>query len=200
MSAAQDGLFLGGRVRSDIHLMRRQVRRLAGLIDELLDVSRITSGKLHILPEPVDLGALLRDVVTRFEPEAERVHSEVELDVIRNPTGQWDRLRLEQVVENLLANALKYGGGQPVRVIADICDGQAVISVEDHGIGIAPDALDRIFGRFERAVSERHYGGLGLGLYVARQIVGAMEGNISVTSRPGEGATFTVELPLDAGP
>ncbi len=191
---------LQDRLPGDVDLMRRQVRRLSNLVDVLLDGSRISTGRIQLQPEPVDLGALLRDVVARAEPEAERARCPVELVLGHAVTGHWDRLRLEQVVENLLTNALKYGAGTPVMVRAALDKTRARIEVADHGIGIAPEAMQRIFERFERAVSERHYGGLGLGLYVARQIVAAMNGTISVESRPGQGAAFTVELPLNPPP
>jgi signal transduction histidine kinase len=106
-------------------------------------------------------------------------------------------MRIEQVVSNLLANALKYGDGKPIEVRVTRSDGWARLIVHDHGIGIGPDDLDRIFERFERAVSPRHYGGLGLGLYIARQIVEAHGGSISAHSEPGVGSTFTVALPTD---
>ncbi|MGA9525463.1 MAG: ATP-binding protein, partial [Myxococcaceae bacterium] len=191
---------LHDRLPGDVDLMRRQVKRLSNLVEVLLDGSRISSGRLHLQPEPVDLGALLRDVVARAEPEAERAGCPVELLVAEPVSGHWDRLRLEQVVENLLTNALKYGAGTPVTVSAAIDTSRARIEVTDHGIGIPAEAMQRIFDRFERAVSERHYGGLGLGLYVARQIVAAMNGTISVESRPGQGAAFKVELPLGPVP
>jgi signal transduction histidine kinase len=111
-------------------------------------------------------------------------------------TGLWDRLRLDQVVSNLLSNALKYGAGTPVGVHVASDATHVRLRVEDGGIGIPPEAVERIFGRFERAVSTRHYGGLGLGLYVTRQIVERLGGRVGVESQPGRGAAFTVELPL----
>jgi signal transduction histidine kinase len=112
--------------------------------------------------------------------------------------GAWDRLRLEQVVTNLLTNALKYGAGRPVHVRVWAEAGVARLAVRDEGIGIAPEHRARIFGKFERAVSERHYGGLGLGLHITQQIVRALGGSILLESEPGRGSTFTVELPPGA--
>jgi signal transduction histidine kinase len=109
-------------------------------------------------------------------------------------------VRLEQVVTNLLTNALKYGAGKPVRVQLAREGTHARLSVQDEGIGIEPEALPRVFGKFVRAVSERHYGGLGLGLYITRQIVEAHGGSVAVDSRPHEGARFTVRLPLSPAP
>jgi signal transduction histidine kinase len=110
-------------------------------------------------------------------------------------TGVWDRRRLEQVVENLFSNAIKYGAGTPIQVTLHDGIDTASVEIRDHGIGIPPEKLDRVFERFERAVSARAYGGLGLGLYIARQIVEAHRGSIRVDSQPGRGARFTVELP-----
>jgi signal transduction histidine kinase len=110
--------------------------------------------------------------------------------------GRWDRLRLEQVLTNLLTNALKYGAGRPVDVEVGSAEGQALWRIRDRGIGIPPEALGRIFGRFERAVSARAYGGLGLGLYISQQIVRAHGGRIEVQSRVGEGSVFSAHLPL----
>jgi PAS domain S-box-containing protein len=178
----------------------RTAGRLNALVNELLDVTRIHAGRLRLDLEPVDLSALVQDVAARFELPASQAHSPILLELSGPATGSWDRLRLEQVVTNLLSNALKYGAGKPVRLRVSSDASGARLEVRDEGIGIAPESLPRLFGRFERAVSDRHYGGLGLGLYITRQIVEALGGTVSVTSTPGAGATFTVQLPLAASP
>jgi signal transduction histidine kinase len=168
--------------------------RLERLIDTLLDVSRITTQRLHLDFEPMDLEALAREIVDRFSEESERAGSPIALTAVPAP-GIWDRARLDQVMTNLLSNALKYGPGRPVEVEVQADAERAILTVRDHGIGIDPRNQKRIFGRFERAVSERHYGGFGLGLWIAREIVEAHGGEIMVTSTPGQGACFTVTLP-----
>ncbi|KFE68889.1 PAS domain-containing sensor histidine kinase [Hyalangium minutum] len=174
----------------------RQVKKLSELVSDLLDVSRIVGGRLRLELEEVELGALVREVVARYEPEAVRVGSKLVLKAAPEAvTGRWDRLRLEQVITNLVDNAIKYGAGKPFHVTLEADQHRAVLRVKDEGIGIAPEHLKRIFDRFERAVSERHYGGLGLGLYITRTIVEAMRGTIQVESAPGQGALFTVSLP-----
>jgi signal transduction histidine kinase len=183
------------RLPGDVEVMRRQVRRLSDLVDDLLDVSRISTGRLKLELERVDLEALTREVLSRFESEAERVGCRLELGVEGASVGQWDRLRLEQVVTNLLSNAIKYGAGTPIHIRVVGGESRVRLVVRDEGIGIEPEARERIFGKFERAVSERNYGGLGLGLYITRQIVEALGGTIWVESAPGQGATFSVELP-----
>ncbi len=186
---------LAQRLLRDLEMMRRQVRRLAELVNDLLDVSRITTGRMKLNYEQVDLPVLVREVVTRFEPQAERAGCSLDLNCEDSVAGEWDRLRLEQVVTNLLSNALKYGAGKPVHVQVRSGVTRAWVVIRDEGIGIESEAIDRIFDKFERAVSSQHYGGLGLGLYVTRQIVEAMGGEVRATSTPGQGATFTVELP-----
>jgi signal transduction histidine kinase len=176
----------------------RNAGRLTALVNELLDVTRIHAGRLRLDLEEVDLGALARDVAVRFELPASQVESPLLLDVSGSAVGEWDRLRLEQVVTNLLSNALKYGAGKPVHVRVEADAGRARLVVRDEGIGIAPESLPRLFGRFERAVADQHYWGLGLGLYITRQIVEALKGTVSVHSAPGAGATFTVDLPRKA--
>jgi signal transduction histidine kinase len=137
-------------------------------------------------------------VAHRFEAQAGQARAPIHLVAHAPIVGCWDRLRLEQVVTNLLSNALKYGAGKPVHLEASATGTHARLIVRDQGIGIAPEALPRLFGRFERAVSQRHYGGLGLGLYISRQVIEALGGTIRVESQMGQGATFTVELPLEA--
>jgi signal transduction histidine kinase len=110
--------------------------------------------------------------------------------------GSWDRLRVEQIVSNLVSNAVKYGGGQPVAVRVEADARAARVLVTDRGIGIAPSEQRRIFGRFERGDAAHGYGGLGLGLWIARELARALGGGIDVASVAGEGSTFTVELPL----
>ncbi|MFP2927084.1 PAS domain S-box protein [Pyxidicoccus sp. 3LG] len=185
------------RLLGDLDMMRQQVQRLSSLMDELLDVSRITSGRFSLTMEFIDLCALVRETMARFEPEVLRQGGRLDADILSGTLdGIWDRQRLEQVVTNLLSNALKYGGGKPVHVRVWREGETARLLVRDEGIGIAPEALPRIFDKFERAVSERHYGGLGLGLYITRQIVEALGGTIRAESEPGRGSSFFVELPL----
>ncbi|NOK36809.1 GAF domain-containing protein [Corallococcus exercitus] len=185
-----------GPVTGKLNTAQRQVLRLTALVDNLLDVSRLSLGKLALERAEVDLAQLTRDAVERLEDVFTQARCPLRLELPRTLTGQWDSLRLDQVLVNLLTNAAKYGAGHPVTVRAGVDARDEVwLEVRDEGIGIEADALPRLFGRFERAVSERHYGGLGLGLYISRQIVEALGGRIDVDSQPGQGATFTLRLP-----
>jgi signal transduction histidine kinase len=186
------------RLRTMLTRSERQVHRLTALIDNLLDVSRISSGRLRLQRERLDLGEVVREVVSRFTEELSRAQCATELRIDASVVGDWDRLRVEQVVTNLLGNALKYGAGKPIEIHVGGSQDQAQLSVRDHGIGIEPGSIARIFDRFERAVSSRSYGGLGLGLYITRQIVEAHGGTIRVSSEIGSGSHFVVELPTEA--
>jgi len=172
----------------------RQGQRLEKLVSALLDVSRIHMGRLELDVEEVDLAAVVAEAGAQLEDEAAQTGSTISIHG-EGVHGYWDRLRVSQVVTNLLSNAVKYGGGKPVEVEFGARDTRAFLVVRDHGIGI--DAVDQpqIFERFERAVSSRNYGGLGLGLYIVKRIVEAHGGTIRVESTPGEGAAFFVELP-----
>jgi len=183
------------QIEARLRLLDRQAQRLVRLSDTLLDVSRITAGKLDLARDEGDLAALVRDVATAFEEEAADAGSELAVRAGEPVPCSFDAARIEQVISNLLSNALKYGRGGPVSIVARGADGRASIEVEDHGIGIAPEEQERIFGRFERAVSSRHFGGLGLGLWISRRLIEAHGGTIRVRSAPGQGSTFTVELP-----
>jgi PAS domain S-box-containing protein len=185
------------KTRTRMSASARQVDRLAALVDSLLDVSRLSMGKLALELSEVDLAQVVKDGLERLEAVFAQAGCEVRLEVGGEVRGYWDGSRLEQVVVNLLSNAAKYGAGRPVIIQVDADEGHARLRVRDEGIGISAEALTRLFGRFERGVSERHYGGLGLGLYISRQIVEAMGGRIHVESEQGQGALFTVRLPLD---
>ncbi|MFE8604337.1 sensor histidine kinase [Archangium violaceum] len=195
VAGARRGEAWSERTVSRLTGLERGVGRLGVLVDELLDVSRITSGRLVLRPEELDLAELVREVAGRFRPEAERAGCILHVRVPGPVVSRWDRLRLEQVLSNLLSNALKYGAGQPVEVALSTSGERVHLQVRDEGIGIEPAVQARIFERFERAVSDRHYGGLGLGLWITREIVTAMGGTLHVESVPGQGATFMVALP-----
>ncbi|ATB44789.1 sensor histidine kinase [Corallococcus macrosporus] len=187
------------RLHRGLDLVGRQVKRQAKLIDALLDVSRIHAGRLALTPEPVDLSALVREVAERLELEFAGTGAHLTLTLPTDAHGHWDRLRLDQVLTNLVSNAVKYGRGNPVEVALSSTDAQVRLDVRDAGIGIAPEHLPRLFHRFERAVSDRDYGGVGLGLWIVREVVEAMGGHVSASSSPGVGSTFTVVLPKTRG-
>jgi PAS domain S-box-containing protein len=169
--------------------------RLATLVDQLLDVSRIQAGSFSLDPRPMDLVALVRDVASRQSDQTPTVEIRLDADV-GELTGLWDRERLDQVLTNLLSNAVKYGQGSPVEISLRRRGGEAVLEVSDRGIGISPAAQQRIFERFERAAASSDYGGIGLGLWIVRQIVEASGGRIEVRSQPGQGSTFIVSVPI----
>jgi len=179
-----------------IERARRNATRLADLITTLLDVSRIAEGRLTLNLRRVDLGEIVHDAVDRLDESASLAKNAVVTSIGSDLVGMWDPLRIGQVVSNLLANAFKYAAGTQVDVEVKRDGGDAVISVEDHGPGIAAHQLDRIFERFERAASARNYPGMGLGLYVAREIVVAHGGTIRARNREGGGAAIEFRLPL----
>ena len=184
------------RLQKLVGIADAELIRLTRLIDGMLDVTRMTSGQLKLKFEEVELASLIRETVERLQPEIEISGSHVILDLEELEPGFWDRLRIEQVITNLLTNALKYGSGNPIHISARKEGAKAILSVQDQGIGITSDNQSKIFQRFERLVSVRHFGGLGLGLFITRQIVETHHGSIRVRSEPGKGSTFTVELPL----
>ncbi|WP_395846884.1 PAS domain S-box protein [Cystobacter fuscus] len=177
-----------------------QIDRLAKLVNSLLDVSRITANRLDLHLEEVDLGEVLQDVLGQFKEELDRAGCALHLRTDAGVVGRWDRLRVDQIISNLLSNAIKYGPGKPVEVDLQRLGKSARLVVRDHGIGISERDQERIFDRFERAVSSQHYGGFGLGLWISRQIAEGLGGNITVHSQPGLGSTFVVELPLSGLP
>jgi len=183
------------RIAQALAAADRQVERLASLGDTLLDVSQLQLQAPQLELEEVDLASVIREAVAHSEQEAVRVGCRLVLDRLPSTPGKWDRVRMAQVVRHLLANAMKFGPGKPVEVVLQSEPETAVLEVRDHGIGIAPERVEGLFHRFERAVSAKHYGGLGLGLYRVRRIVEAHGGAVTVNSVPGQGATFRVHLP-----
>jgi signal transduction histidine kinase/CheY-like chemotaxis protein len=174
---------------------RGQVDRLSELVGNLLDVIATQEPELHI--RDVDLLAITREVVRKRAPECARAGCDVAIEGPAHVFGRWDPARIAKLVSNLLSNAYKYGPGKPIEISIRTEGTLARLAVRDHGIGIPPADLERVFGRFERASSARHYGGLGLGLYIASRIVEAHGGTLSVKSQLSEGSTFSVELPLN---
>jgi signal transduction histidine kinase len=177
-------------------LVTRQVSRLAQLAENLLDISRLTRGApLVITREVADLSDLVREVTERIAGDAARTDTPIQLKLEDDVRGYVDVSRVEQIFTNLLTNALKFGRGRPIEVTVAQRGEWARLTVADRGPGIAPEVVDHIFDRFAQAVSPREYGGLGLGLYLARKLSEAHGGSITVDSDPGQGTTFTVDLP-----
>jgi signal transduction histidine kinase len=181
-------------------MIEREGRRLARFVDEMFDVARIRSGQLELTIAEVDLVEVTREVTERLTVEMTRSGSALSITAPAALVGMWDRSRLVQVVTNLLSNAIKFGLGKPITVTIDSDGTNAKWIVADHGIGIPLDVQERIFRPFERVVSARHYGGLGLGLFIVRSIVDALAGSVRVESMAATGATFTVVLPLRRSP
>jgi signal transduction histidine kinase len=182
-----------------IDVLARQARRLDQLVTSLLDVARIEAGRLHVVLEDVDLCAVVREVAERHEQDAALAGCTLEIVADEPITGTWDHSRVDQVVSNLLSNAIKYGAGKPVSVVVEARGEAAHVSVTDRGIGLAPADHERVFQRFERAAT-KGFSGIGLGLWITREIVTRLGGSIRVQSQLGEGARFSVELPLRAAP
>lgn len=183
------------QVRPELGVLQRQGYRLGRLVDNLLDVSRINNNRLQLDPEAIDFCEEVREIVERFREES-RLAGSVIIVVTCGPTiGYFDRIRVEQVMGNLISNAIKYGDGKPIEIRVTATDESVRLEVHDHGIGIAAEDQSRIFDRFERAATAHRRMSLGLGLYIARSIVLAHGGSIAVESQTGKGSTFTVELP-----
>ena len=183
----------GGDLRGILRKLELQLDRINALVDRLLDVGRIRAGRFEMELESFNLGNLVREIVDRFAI----LHPDLPLTlrVEAEPLGVWDHLRLDQATSNIVSNAIKYGLRKPVEVTVGATDSDVFVAVQDHGIGLAPDDLERIFDRFERAVPLTSAEGLGLGLWIAKRIVEAHGGVISAEGQPRQGARFTVRLP-----
>ncbi len=184
------------KLAQQIRASGEQTQRLGHLLDELLDFTRVRLGRLILSPEKINLSEVIADVVERSNADFHLRGVDVAVDVDPSIEGNWDRMRMEQVVTNLLSNAFKYGKGKPIEVSLRREGGKVLLKISDHGIGIAPEMRRKIFERFERVVKGTEISGFGLGLYITRQIVEAHGGMIRVDSELGKGSTFTVEIPF----
>lgn len=179
-----------------LNMTQKQVLRISRLVDDMLDVSRIRTGKFTFEWEDIDLCELVADVIDRLGDQFPKTSNSIpHISTCENALGRWDRMRLEQIVTNLLTNANKYGNDRPINVLITSDEKNVTLIVQDKGIGISPEDQTKIFDRFERAVSANDISGLGLGLYITKQIVQSFGGDISVESKVGEGSTFKIVLP-----
>lgn len=172
-----------------------QVDRLTILIEDLLDVTRIEKGKLTYNFEQVNISELVTEMVERFTEDFKRAHCALEVEIEDGVFCFCDLYRIEQVVTNLFTNAIKYGSENPVKITVAQEEGHAIFAVKDNGMGIPKEKHSKIFERFERAISSTNISGLGLGLYISKQIIDAHQGSIKVESELNQGATFKVSLP-----
>lgn len=193
-----ESAFTPEKIAANLQEQLENVRRMTRLVDDMLDVSQISEGRLRLAPESFDIVQLVRDVLGRFREGAEigiELQSEGQAPIV----GHWDRFRVEQVLLNLLTNAVKYGDNKPVEVLVAQVGEFAHIHVRDQGVGIPATDQARIFQRYERAISENEVCGLGLGLYIANTIAQLHGGEIRLKSEPGQGSEFTVVLPIQKG-
>ena len=181
-------------VQTQLRGIEHRLHRVLETLDRLLDVSRLSSGRIDLQPESTNLGLVVREVIDGLEAELAVARCKLTFTERHQATGLWDRVRVEQIFRNLLSNAIRFGAGRPIEITVDADHDYATLSVCDHGIGIAPEQQSKIFERFERGMEQRS-GGFGVGLWVVRTICAAMGGTVSVESRVGEGACFTVQLP-----
>ncbi len=187
------------RALRSLDVAQSQAQRLMTLVHTLLDVTRLQADEVTLTREDLEVSRLVEDTVEKVRAHAERAGSPLRVELEEGLWVHADAVRLRQVLMNLLSNAMKFGAGRPIAVSTRAHEGSALVTVSDEGIGMDEETRRRLFTRFERGVSDRHYGGLGLGLFVSRQWVEAMGGHILVESEPGRGSTFTVSLPQSTG-
>lgn len=186
------------KVKKFIDQTDKSVERLSHTVDDMLDFSRISTGKLTLSLTTFNLSEVVKDSLERLSPLLIQAHCSLKLNASREIVGTWDRFRIEQVLSNLVTNAAKYGAGRLIEVTTQKQAERAIIIVKDHGPGIAEEDQVRIFKRFERAVPASEISGLGLGLYIASEIIERHKGSIKVESTIGQGASFIVTLPMNA--
>lgn len=186
------------RINKVIDLTEKEVARLDRLVNDMLDASRISSGNLTMAFSEIDLCALVNELVLKMKDffANSNCESPVLICSEKSIVGRWDAMRIEQVITNLFTNAVRYGKCKPFEVRITKKKDSVLLMVKDQGMGIAPDNLNKIFDRFERAIKRNEVSGLGLGLFISKQIVEAHKGKIWAESELGKGSTFYVELPL----
>lgn len=189
-------------LNSLIQMALRDSEKLSNLINELLDITRIRAGKLQLNLDRVDLRSKVLDLASHLSEICLNSGSKIEVIADAPVYGRWDPLRIEQIIMNILSNAIKYGEGKPIsiKVYTDYESNKAILLIKDHGMGIPLELQDQIFLRFERGIVEGKIAGLGLGLYIAKQLIEAHQGSIRVDSEPHQGSLFTIELPLESVP
>ncbi|MDP3941959.1 MAG: HAMP domain-containing sensor histidine kinase [bacterium] len=176
--------------------VENQTKRLSKMINDLLNVSLITTGNLHLDPEEVDMATTIHGIIKDFSARLKRDGITLTYFPSETATGFWDKLRIEQAIANLLSNAIKYGNKKPIAIKSQRKNGSIRVSIKDEGIGISKENQRRVFGLYERGVTPEEYKGLGVGLYITHQIVKAHKGTIMVSSREGKGSEFILELPI----
>ena len=194
MQASESPIFK--ELTKSLDISVRQVTSLTDLVNDLLDVSRIQTGVFELNTSEFNLSELVDEIALRFREQLIQAKSELKLHLAPELNGQWDRFRLEQVIVNLISNAIKYAPLAPISISTKLENGRAILEVCDEGPGIEPENINRIFQRFERGNTPSSVGGLGLGLFITKKIVEHHEGSIRVDSAPGRGANFIIELPL----
>lgn len=187
-------VFTPERMQKQLDYTINQIDRLNKLVDDMLDISRINTGKLKLQRSNLNLSTLVEEIIERFMPQFESVNCPIEKFLTPQVIGHWDSYKLEQVLNNLFSNAIRYSPGKTIHIGLIQINGKAILNVKDEGMGISPANIERIFERFERASATAS--GLGLGLYITRQIVELHKGEIKVESEVGKGANFIIELPL----
>jgi PAS domain S-box-containing protein len=188
------------QVKPSVRRAQDQAERIGNLVDRLLDVSQLASGRLKLDLTPCDLSEIVKEVTERLSEQASTAGSELRLSVSAGIGARADKFRLEEALSNVISNAIKYGSGRPIDIQLKTRDAKAILTVQDRGIGIPVEDLSRIFGRFERTAVSRNYGGLGLGLYIASQIVEQHGGTIRAENRSSGGTSFVIELPRIVAP
>lgn len=190
------GFFSKERLSAMVERDSRQINTMIRLINDMVDVCHVNTGSLSIRMGRFNLSELIARVASDFAAQAQTAGSPLILEVVDDVTGIWDSCRIEQIVVNLITNALRYGGGKPVAIRLFVVKNNVQIQVQDRGCGIHSHDLDRIFDKFERLGNKKVREGLGMGLYIARQLAEAHDGSLLVVSTPGEGSCFTLTLPL----